>query len=154
MITQSHSKSIDYYKKSASLLLKDLNGSDSPRVASALARLQLLERSNLSVPAKVQRKHALTVVALEAGFRSWLDLKQQLEQEKCLDFTEFFALLRFGGFINHWFSSYEEARAFQSQHGGLLLPYRKQCLLPRVILSLHWGWNRRTRIGRTLVTTG
>ncbi|MDH5185375.1 MAG: hypothetical protein OEX12_15965 [Gammaproteobacteria bacterium] len=132
MTTQSHPQSIDYYKKPASLLLKDLNGPDTTRVASAMARLQLLQRSNLPDPAKVQRKHALTVVALEAGYDSWLDLKQQLQQEKRLDFSEFFASLRFGGFIHHWFLSYEEARSFQSQHGGVLLPFRKQYFVSTV----------------------
>jgi hypothetical protein len=58
-------------------------------------------------------KHALAVIAFEKGFRSWEELKLQIGLIK-------------GGFLNLWFRNYEEAKAYQNESGGFLLPYKKQ----------------------------
>lgn len=127
--------SLNYYKKIASQLLQDLRSGDSSHQKKALGKFQNLERSfsHLSekeIPAKVQRKHALAVVALEAGFSSWASLKQSLEAPE-LD-PDFFGSSSFGGCTNHWFRNYEEAKKHLVQNGGYLFPYRNQCFITQI----------------------
>ncbi len=67
-----------------------------------------------SIPAELlKRKHALAVIAFEKGFDSWASLKLQIGLIK-------------GGFLNHWFSTHAEAKAYQTASGGFVLPYKKQ----------------------------
>ncbi len=126
-------KSIDQYKRDASRLLKAMRSDDELAHATAMQRFARLV--NLVKPEQMQLKHALAVVAMEAGFPSWTALKQTQEG---LDFSEFFAAPGLKDSINHWFATYEEAKAHQLAHGGVLLPYRHQCfvtsleILPRL----------------------
>lgn len=41
-------------------------------------------------------------------------------------------------YLNHWFASYDEARAARERHGGFLLPYRRHFYVcqPEVIRAL------------------
>jgi hypothetical protein len=70
------------------------------------------ETANIPVEL-LKRKHALAVIAFEKGFDSWASLKLQIGLIK-------------GGFLNHWFSTYAEAKAYQTASGGFVLPYKKQ----------------------------
>lgn len=94
---------LDECKIQASILLKDL---DLKRFA------RCPETANIS-PDLLKRKHALEVISFEKGFDSWATLKLQIGLIK-------------GGFLNHWFSTYAEAKAYQQMEGGFLLPYKKQ----------------------------
>lgn len=105
--------SIDSLKRDAARLLKQARASDE----AALERFASLR----SPPETLQLKHALAVVADEAGFDSWAELKQT---QTGLDFSEFFARPSFRDSLNPWFNNYEEAREFQAANGGVLLPYR------------------------------
>jgi hypothetical protein len=126
----SNDTSVAWYKKAATLLQRDIRHDDPQRRELAATRLQRLQTfagqdlAQISALGAVQRKYALALVAIEAGYSSWADLKLSLEPE--LDFSEFFGWRRFGIFSHHWFSTYPEARAHLKQCGGYLLPYRQQ----------------------------
>lgn len=90
-------------KIQASILFKSL---DLKRFARCPA--------TVNIPADLlKRKHALAVIAFEKGFDSWASLKLQIGLIK-------------GGFLNHWFSTYAEAKVYQTAAGGFVLPYKKQ----------------------------
>ena len=102
---------------------------------SALARLvalpELRQKSldELALAAAgIQRKHCLGVVAREAGFDTWLHAVRVLDDEGEARPDDFGTLLYrrgCGGFLNVWFSSYDEARAHHEERGGYLLAYRR-----------------------------
>ena len=85
-------------KIQAAILLKSLRSSDSPMAAKRFSRLP--EFSDLTTPdllqQKIKHKHALTVIAIENGFQSWIDLKIQIN-------------FIVGGYLNLWFANYTEA---------------------------------------------
>ncbi len=110
--------SIDECKVQASILLKSLHSKEIAASQKAAKRFQrLTEFKNDSIQkiiqADIKRKHALAVIASEKGFNSWSDLKCQLP------------FIR-GGFLNHWFASYDKAKAYQRLNGGFLLPFKNQ----------------------------
>ncbi len=110
--------SFEDYKIQASFLLKAFHSTDNDKRTQALKRFQRLpEFSTLSyddiLKGDIKRKHALAVIALENGFKSWIDLKSQ---------TYLFS----GGFLNKWFSNYAEAKSHRESAGGFLLPYKNQ----------------------------
>tara|TARA_R110000868_G_scaffold163812_3_gene396195 strand:+ start:998 stop:1447 length:450 start_codon:yes stop_codon:yes gene_type:complete len=95
-----------------------LRSDDLDQVRKSAKRLKVLpEFANASLDEILQhdikRKQALSVIAIEKGFESWPALKSQLPFVK-------------GGFLNHWFANYEEAKSKQLVDGGYLLPYQKQ----------------------------
>lgn len=126
MITAAQS-SVDSYKRKAARLLKAARSGDG----EARARFDCLS----SRPLSFQLKHALCIVALEAGYESWAALKLDLEG---LDFSTFFATPGLRNSLNPWFATYDEARAFQLENGGILLPYKSHVfvseadILPRL----------------------
>ncbi len=105
-------------KIQASILLKALH-SDNPVIAQqAVKRFKRLsEFAELSsekiIQFHIKHKHALSVIALEKGFKSWLDLKSQLP-------------FIVGGFLNKWFVNYDEAKCHLESEGGFLLPFKNQ----------------------------
>jgi hypothetical protein len=121
-------------KVRASLLLKDLASPDSARATRAAERLrQVPPFAGLSLGEvlarkdSVRRKHVLTVIAREQGQPSWSALKQELEAAPRPGFdTELFFARDRGGFLNHWFSTYEQAAASLQVAGGYLFPFRTQ----------------------------
>lgn len=81
----------------------------------------------LAAGAEVQRKHCLAVISRELGFAGWqhalrvlrgdpgeTDMGKLLYHEAC------------GGHLNHWFASYEDARAQRVRQSGYLLGYQRQ----------------------------
>ncbi len=115
-------KPLSAYKRDAARLLKAVRSEDGFARAEAEQRL-----ARLSSLGDVQLKHALAVVALEAGYKNWAELKQDSEQT--FDFSEFFGTPGLADTINHWFATYDEAKAHQVANGGVLLPYRTQCFV-------------------------
>ena len=110
--------SVDECKIQASILLKSLHSNDTEHSAKAAKRFQRLpEFARLSfeeiIQTEIKRKHALAVIAIEKGFKSWTDLKCQLP------------FIR-GGFLNKWFANYAEAKSYQQSEGGFLLPFKNQ----------------------------
>lgn len=116
-------------KRDAARLLKAVRAGD----ASATLRLARLDNP----PPEPQLKHALTVVAQEAGFDSWTTLKQSAGG---LDFSEFFAGPGFRDSLNPWFNNYEEARAFLDANGGVLLPYRQHFFVSSLAILGRLGY--------------
>ncbi len=110
----SAAPSLDTLKRDAARLLKQVRSGD----VSARARFERLDNP----PEAPQLKHALAVMAREAGFAGWTDLKQA---RTGLDFSEFFASPGLGDTLNAWFSTYDEAKTFHTNNGGVLLPYRQ-----------------------------
>ncbi|NNC09317.1 hypothetical protein HJC10_41695 [Corallococcus exiguus] len=124
------------YKVRASLLLKDLDSSDTARATRAAERMRALPFfATLSLGEvlarrdTVQHKHGLAVVAREAGHTTWTELKQALEGgARALDTRAFFQKGQ-SPFLNRWFSTYEEASRSLDAQGGFLFPFRDQCFI-------------------------
>lgn len=105
-------------KIQASILLKSLYSFDKEIAMQAAKRFQRLSdfttHATTDIPENdVKYKHALAVIALENGFKSWTDLKSQIN-------------FIVGGFLNNWFANYQEAKMHQQSNGGFLLPYKNQ----------------------------
>ena len=131
----SSSKPIDAlaeYKVRASKLLKDFASADKRRAFAAAHRLAALwpetdAKSLLDDRSRIQRKHALTVIAREMGFRDW----RHLTEEAHIELPAFDTTRLFPGsasfYLNAWFATYEEARdALGSRKDRFLFPYRHQ----------------------------
>jgi hypothetical protein len=118
-MSKSHpSFNVEECKIQASVLLKSVRSSDAQKVLAAAKRFQKLpEFKNLSdgeiIKIDIKRKQALTVIAIEKGFKSWSELKCQLP------------FIR-GGFLNQWFKKYEDAKNYLQSNGGFLLPFQNQ----------------------------
>jgi hypothetical protein len=105
--------------------------------------------------AQVQRKHALAVIAREAGFRDWPHLRHSLAAWESFDTTRLFSR-RSDVFLNIWFARYEQAREVHEAHRGrFLFPFRHQFVLCQAPLLENLGvdtsdsdWDR---IGRDWV---
>jgi hypothetical protein len=113
--------SVSECKTKASILLKNLRSNDRDKASLAAKRFLRLPEFNAydieqMLTADVKRKQALAVIAFEKGFASWSELKSQLP------------LIR-GGFLNLWFATYEEAKAYQQEKGGYLFAFKKQCFI-------------------------
>ena len=101
-------------KIQASILLKSLRGNDTEKSAKRFQRLpEFAETPTPDLPKIIKRKHALLVIAIEHGFKTWLDLKIQIN-------------FIIGGYLNAWFANYAEAKSHLESHGGFLLPYKNQ----------------------------
>lgn len=121
--------SIDCLKRDAARLLKQARAGDEV----AVKRFASLRNP----PEILQLKHALAVVADEAGFDSWTELKQA---QVGLDFSEFFAGPSLRDSLNPWFNNYEEAREFHAANGGVLLPYRHHFFLSSLAMLERLGF--------------
>jgi hypothetical protein len=89
---------------------------------------QLLEDRN-----RVRLKHALAVIALEAGRESWRDLKARAEGDSravarpaARSGGNLMYERAFDALLNRWFARYQEARDSLERLGGFLLPYERQ----------------------------
>ncbi|MBP9691941.1 MAG: hypothetical protein KBD90_01250 [Alphaproteobacteria bacterium] len=125
--------SVDECKIRASMLLKSLDFNDITSSQKAAKRFQRHpELKNLSrdemIQTDVKRKHALAIIALEKGFKSWTDLKCQLP------------FIR-GGFLNHWFANYADAKSYQQFNGGFLLPFKNQFFICDTDYIINLGFN-------------
>ena len=121
--------SLDTYKRDAARLLKQARSGD----ASARVRFERLDNP----PEAPQLKHALAVVAQEAGFAGWAALK---DAGTGLDFNEFFAAPGLGDTLNIWFSTYDEAKAFHAANAGVLLPYRRHVFVTSTAMLERLGF--------------
>lgn len=127
------SSSLDTYRRAAVRLLKGMRSDDELRHASAMDRFARLA---MRIPHQTfQLKHALAVIADEAGYPNWAALKQACDGP---DFSEFFAAPGLKDSLNAWFTDYAEAAGHRAETDGVLLPYRQQmfvtsaAILPRL----------------------
>ena len=112
--------SVEESKRNASLLEKDLQSPDRTVAAAAAKRfLRLAEFKEKTVDEvldardRVQRKHALTVIAREQGYAAWKNLKDAADILWCPPGSS--------AFWQNWCKTYEEARAYLDVKGGYLL---------------------------------
>ena len=138
------------YRAQARRLLKDLrrdaDRSDAaPTTATAAAErfVRLRSFANTTVDQLLLRveglqlKHALAVVAQEAGHSSWLVLKRHVERQTSGDDSGTAGIVAntaqpvmyersFEWLLNTWFAHYDQARTALEAGGGFLLPYKSQ----------------------------
>jgi hypothetical protein len=91
-------------------------------------RAELLQHARQNDDSTIQRKDCLAEVARAAGFASWPHALRVLEgDEPEPDFgTSLYPSSWGGSRLNHWFASYDEARAHVDASGGYLLAYKRQ----------------------------
>jgi hypothetical protein len=122
---------LDEYKIRASKLLRDFASTDKRRAYAAAHRLASLWPDGnaselLADKARVQRKHALAVIAREMGFRDWQHLTAEAHLEMpAFDTTRLFPP-KTSFYLNAWFVTYEEAHAALTRKDRFLFPYRNQ----------------------------
>ncbi len=121
---------LEEYRIRAGVLLKQLRSDDSDTATRAAKRFQLLgtlsDRSIDEILVRrdgLQRKHALTVVALEKGYSSWTELKASFDSSSEIS-SELLHPRRLDVYLNRWFAKYEDAKSSLDDEGGYLLPYR------------------------------
>jgi hypothetical protein len=100
----------------------------SESLAQSLPVLRRLLRNNtlpgISLPelhrqrGKVQRKHLLQTLAVEAGFGTWEKYRIALANMSVGDLEHFDIVRRQAGYPNLWFSTHAEAQDHASKHGG------------------------------------
>lgn len=119
-------KRLSEYKTRASILIKQLKGTNAEQQLKAANRfLQLPFLKHSSANAVVsdidffRLKHAYAVIAIENGCDNWNTLRENTIIEDCMYTTGC------GVYLNVWFNNYEEASAYRNENGGYLLRYRK-----------------------------
>ncbi len=119
-------ESADAYRARARRLLRSLRDGDVPTAKrfAALRGFAGLDASELRAEGRVRLKHALTLLAVEAGHPSWVTFKIALEARP--EVLPPMWQSHMGALLNRWFADYEEARVSREQEGGFLLPYRNQ----------------------------
>lgn len=118
-------------KIQTSILLKSLHSPNKEIAMRAAKRFQRLPEFAscvaTDIPEKdIKRKHALAIIAIENGFKSWADLKFQIS-------------FMVGGFLNKWFTNYQEAKAHQQSNGGFLFPYKSHFFICEAGYIKHIG---------------
>lgn len=114
----------------ASLLMKAARAKD----ADALERLGPMPK----------HRTALNAVAMDMMGKSYLDLRAEIMlatgdvHQTVADPSRLFER-HLAQFMNHWFASYEEARAHLIKAGGFLFPFRSQFVIVGHDLLRHVG---------------
>ena len=96
--------------------------------AGAVARVQRLAELHgdpTTLPARITRRHCLTVIARDLGFQGWQHAVAVLRGTDARDFGTLLYPKGAEVHCNIWSASYDEARAIREQHGGYLLAYRR-----------------------------
>ncbi len=132
----------------ARLLLSHLRSHDPARARAAAERVGRLRSfaaiaidELLAAPERVRLKHALTVIAVELGFPSWVAWKAAASTPPPavapLPDDAMYAR-GMAAYLNRWFADYDEARASLARDGGYLLPYRHHFFLtsPEAVRNL------------------
>lgn len=115
-------------KRSADLLLKDLQSTDDDAAQRAAKRFQRIQpfkaQSTVDVVASrgdVRRKHALDVVAREQGYLAWKNLKDAADVLWCPQGS--------AAYWHNWCKTHAEARAYLEERGGYLLTAHGRCFI-------------------------
>jgi hypothetical protein len=118
---------VEEYRIRATRLLKALRAADPEAVSRFRALPEWSERSADEIRKGVRRKHALAVVAKEAGQRDWPQLKAALTASPEPNFDTTLLFQRSAGSLNQWFRSYREAaEVMTGDPPKFLFPYRHQ----------------------------
>ncbi len=117
---------IEYLRQHARVLQRKAEEKDATAIAwlSSVHELRSLDAEALS--RAVQRKHCLIAIAQKLGAKDWNDLHTQLCAQAGDDFG---TLLHVNGYWNIWSARYDEAITIRADHGGYLLPYKRQFMI-------------------------
>lgn len=121
-------------------LLQQRAEASTPEALALLRTLpELRALSDEGLLETLQRRHCLSALAKTLGFGSWPHAKSVLSGEALLragepvhpgpDLGTLMHRELGGAYWNIWSASYAEARDIRAEHGGYLLPYRKQFLI-------------------------
>jgi hypothetical protein len=130
---QTLSLNLEEHRIRATRLLKELRGADLAAGLHAANRFCILPGFADKAPGdihnnrdRLQRKHALAVVAREAGFNGWPELKAATPPADIgFDATRLFQ--KTATFLNLWYRTYSEAReVLTADPKRYLFPYRHQ----------------------------
>ena len=116
-------------KAQATFLLKELKSSsaNSHQAANRFLRVPFFSGKTsdwiINHTGSVQLKHAYYVIAIEAGFKTWAELKHTVVENDCL--------YKPGcvGFIHAWFKNYQQAEIYFRKHGGYLISFWKDIVV-------------------------
>jgi hypothetical protein len=154
---------LEEYRIRASRLLKELRGTDLAAGLRAANRFCVLPGFADKAPGDIynsrgqlKRKHALTVVAREAGFNSWPELKASAVPAVDIGFDPTRLFQRTATFLNLWYRTYAEAReVLTTDPKRYLFPHRHQFVVCEGQLLEDQGINTADpdweRIGRDWV---
>jgi hypothetical protein len=77
----------------------------------------------------LKRKHVLRTLAVEAGFGDWESFRPRLDTLPAEAFAHLGQADSWLGFLNMWFSTEAEARAFAGEHGGTVFRIGTQAMV-------------------------
>lgn len=112
-------------KARARILHRQIASGDPHAVARVRTLAELAVGDLQAVAARTRRRHCLTTLARELGFRGWQHAVAVL---RGTDTSDFGTLLYPPGAEVHWniwSASYAKAAAIRADHGGYLLAYRR-----------------------------
>ena len=140
---------------------RSLHKQVSKKAPLAVARMRAVPgfapSSDTEIAGETKRRHCLSVVAMELGFRGWAQLAHVLEDgEEGADFGTILCPKRMMVHQNIWVANYLEAQQIRREHGGFLLPYKKQFFIADGDFLLDLGLDPEAedweRMGRDWVT--
>ncbi|MBK6809539.1 MAG: hypothetical protein IPG81_11670 [Sandaracinaceae bacterium] len=126
---------VENVKHRARLLHKRATEADPVALAALRQLPELRALGDAELSATLQRKHCLTALAKALGFATWPHTKAVLSGEALATLAtkpDLGTLMHRdlgGAYWNIWSASYDEASTIRAEHGGFLLPYRKQFLI-------------------------
>jgi hypothetical protein len=124
-------------KVRAELLQRGVTAGEDAALArlTALPELRKADQEALrAAAAAMKRKHCLAVVAIEHGFTGWEHARRVLSGDSVeeADYGKLLSGPQRSAFLNHWFATYDEARAVhlellaRDEGARYLLPYQRQ----------------------------
>ena len=120
---------VSMLKTQARQLHRDI-GFGKPEALSRVLRLPEFRRSAPGdLPSAIKRRHCLSTIARELGFRGWPHALAVLQGREAADFGELLYTGAQSPTLNIWSASYAEARDIHARHGGYLLAYRRHYLI-------------------------
>lgn len=120
---------VEDVKHRARLLHKQARLSDPAALARLRAEPELQALDDAALLPALRRRHCLATLARELGFQAWPHAKAVLGGEPVTDYGTLLHRERGGAYWNLWLASYDEAKDVRAEHGGTLLPYRRQFLV-------------------------
>lgn len=121
---------IEDLKARARLLHRAASAGEAPAAERVRELAELAELDDAALRERLQRRHCLSVIARELGFRDWKHARDVLSAPgQVPDFGTLLYPPRCVVHWNIWSAHYEEAREIRAQDGGFLLAYRHQFLI-------------------------
>lgn len=127
----------DFLRRYARRLLREAHAPQASRALPILRRLlaqRVMAQQRLSDCFRereaVQLKHLLRMIAGELGYGDWAACKQDIDRQPVERLDRFRVDLgAFGDYHRVWFSTPEEARRWQTEHGGRVIGYGSQAVV-------------------------